>query len=103
MKRNIRLVWLKSDLKNINELILNGFPNEKNQNKYEIDNPDIKSAVYIPGSKNIEQRRFKGLNDLSSNELLTISKCVSNKNSFGKMSISLKEINKMTKYLLSIH
>ena len=93
----------ESSLKNINELVLNGFPNNENSKKYEIDNPDIKSAVYIPGSKNIEQRRFKGLNDLSSNELLTISKCVSNKNSFGKMSISLKEINKMTKYLLSIH
>ena len=78
-----------SSLENINKMILNGFPNEKQAKKYEVDNPDIKAAVYYPGTNIRYQRRFKGLKDLEENDLNTII----NKNSFGN------NLNKYIKYL----
>uniref|UniRef100_A0A6C0I9S1 Uncharacterized protein n=1 Tax=viral metagenome TaxID=1070528 RepID=A0A6C0I9S1_9ZZZZ len=53
------------------DILLNGYP-DKLAGKYceDIPIPDKKSAVFIPGTNIIESRRFKGLNDLSKNELL---------------------------------
>jgi hypothetical protein len=69
----------ESSMKNIKKMVIEGFPDAKQAKKYSIDNPDTKSAVYYPGTKVLYQRRFKGLKDLTFNEINNIK----NKNSFG--------------------
>ena len=51
-------------------IIRNGYPDSINE---DVPNPDTKSAVFTPGTKKIEQRRFPGLVNISKNELL---KCI---------------------------
>jgi hypothetical protein len=92
----------ESSLEAINNTVLNGFPNEEQASKYEIDNPDVKSAVYYPGTTVKYQRRFKGLNDLSTKQLIDLS-INKNNNSFGFYSkIQINDLQKMYNYLKSI-
>ena len=52
----------KDSIKTINQNFINGYK--------EIEDPDTLSAVFIPGTKTIESRRFNGLNDLTEKQLL---------------------------------
>jgi len=57
----------KDSDKRINDIILNGYPDA--QDSSEVPDPDTLSAVFSPGTKNIESRRFRGLKQLSVPEL----------------------------------
>jgi len=54
------------------DILLNGYPDKlaSHFNEY-IPDPDNKSAVFKPGTKTIESRRFKGLNEFTKDELLS--------------------------------
>jgi hypothetical protein len=70
----------KDSKKAINERFVNGF-NEG------IPDPDTLSAVYIPGTKTIESRSFKGLNNLTQEQLLDFMEeygYIGKKNPFSK-------------------
>jgi len=54
------------------DILLNGYPDRlAGYYKEYIPDPDDRSAVFKPGTKTIESRRFKGLNDLTQEELLS--------------------------------
>ena len=65
----------KDSITRYKEILKHGYP-DKGASKYDenIPNPDNKSAVFIPGTKVIESRRFSGLDSLGKNELLN---CIS--------------------------
>lgn len=55
-----------------NDIILNGYPDKLAIfHKEYIPDPDDRSAVYKPGTKIQESRRFKGLNNMEATELLS--------------------------------
>ena len=54
------------------KILKHGYPDSEAASYDEnIPNPDTKSAVYIPGTKTLESRRFKGLMDMDQNELMS--------------------------------
>jgi len=85
----------ESSMEAIKKMAINGFPDQAQSQKYEIDDPDTKAAVFYPGTTKRYQRRFKGLKDLNKKELSSIN----NINSFGTRNLSLRILDKYTTYL----
>jgi len=55
-----------------NDILLNGYPDKLAAHfKEYIPDPDDRSAVFKPGTKSIESRRFRGLNQMNKEELLS--------------------------------
>jgi hypothetical protein len=76
----------KDSKKRFHNMLINGYPDPEATALYNenIPDPDNLSAVFVPGTDRLESRRFKGLKDLSKEQLIN---CIEESGHIKKKSI----------------